>query len=473
MTTNCADGVYNIKYTDKAKNPIIVNKKTLIQNVLDIILLGKSRREYGEAFDDNILHMLENFSAPENPDSPGTPDYSGIYSNLLENPANGQFWYNSTKKHLCFFNGVNWISLGDATDVAGNSGIISDGEQLPNPVSATTGYVFPYNECVWVVSPTNLPDEVDYMVCYTDDTANVTSQYRAANSGTISSGEAFYKIVGIKGNINHGSNNPVIPIIPSPTPIPPVSQSPLPTPGVTPSITQSAAATPTPTVTMTVTPSPTPVPSRTPTASVAPLAAVLYISPSKGYPQGVNTAIVTPCYTTSTSDTACFANMSVILQNISGGTAPYSVDMTNVIFNSNVINTATGTTVGSTTSQTYSGASGASTNPVRTGCTTTSTLQVKSIISLTAGNVLHCNNGQWTFSINAGSYVLITDSMGRTLKLYTPSGLSGNVYGTAYTTPQGVYSDSYYSTGSCSSGGGSGGDKSGGGGLGSVVIRPE
>ena len=63
--------------------------------------------------------------------------------------------------------------------------------------------------------------------------------------------------------------------------------------------------------------------------------------------------------------------------------------------------------------------------------------------------------------------------MGRTLKLYTPSGLSGNVYGTAYTTPQGVYSDSYYSTGSCSSGGGSGGDKSGGGGLGSVVIRPE
>jgi hypothetical protein len=52
--------------------------------------------------------------------------------------------------------------------------------------------------------------------------------------------------------------------------------------------------------------------------------------------------------------------------------------------------------------------------------------------------------------IVGGSYVVITDSVGTSLTLYTPSGLNGNVYGSAYTVPQGDYSDSWLSSFDCS-----------------------
>jgi len=475
MATNCGDGVYNIHYTDITKNPITVNRKTLIQDILDITLLGKTRKEYGEVFDENMLHLLENFSCPEDSNNPGNPDLTKVYSNLLQQPTKGQIWYNSTKLRLHVFDGEKWNALSTSSDIGGNSGIIAHGSQLPRPISPVTGYQFTYDECSWIVSPFNFPSEVDYMVCYTDSNAVVTSQYRISDFNTITNGYAFYQIIGIKSNINEGHNNPVVPPIPSPTPsqspLPGLSVTPTPTPSATPGVTvsptptmsPSSTVTPTPSITNTpmasatptpaASPTPPPTPSVTPSKSIQPLRATLYISPSKGYPQGTNTEIPAICTTNASDDSGCYATMSVIVQELSGGVAPYTVNFGNVFFNASVTSTSGGAAPTAGLNYSYSGASGSATSPIRTGATSTSVLAMNAQI-YEASNLLHCRAGSWTMGINGGSYVTITDSQGRVLTLYTPSGINGNVYGTSYTTPQGAYSDSWISSPACSGSGG-------------------
>jgi hypothetical protein len=470
MANNCADGVYNIDYTDNTLNPIVVNKQTLIQNVLDITLLGQGRKEYGEIFDENILHLLENFSCPEDPINLGNPNLTKTTSNLLEHPTKGQLWYNSTTLRLYVYNGSSWFALSTSSDIGGNSGIIADGMQLPRPISPITGYEFQYSECSWIVSPFNFPSEVDYMVCYSDTTSLTTSQYRLSSSSSIISGYAFYQIIGIKYNNNTGSDVPIVPPLPSSTPrmssTPAPSVSPTPTPIVgssvtpTPSITPSSTVpvTPTTTPTPTLSPTSTPAPSATPATSVPILRGTLFISPSLGYPQGTNTALPSPCSTNATTDVNCQYTMSLIVQGLSGGSPPYSVDYSHVNFSASIINTSTSTTVPFAYYYAYTGASGVTTSPLRTGVTSASTLTMSAQFNeVGAQNQVGCGNGSWSQGIVGGSYVTITDSVGRTLNLYTPSGLNGNVYGTSYTTPQSAYIDNYLSAPACGGGGGGGG----------------
>jgi hypothetical protein len=461
MANNCADGVYNIHYTDISKNPIVVNKKTLIQDALDITLLGKSRKEYGESFDENILHILENFASPEDANNPGTPDFSAVYANLLEHPTQGQLWYNTTKLRLYVYDGQRWIAHSTSSDIGGNSGIIAHGQQLPRPISQITGYQFTYEECSWIVSPFNFPDEVDYMVCYTDSNALVTSQYRMGDFQTETNGYAFYQILGIKNNNSEGTDVPVVPPLPSPTPLPNVSPTPQPSPGsspnptptvtpttsLSPSVTRTGTPVPSVSVTPTRTPpaSPTPTPSTTP--SVQALRATLYITPSKGYPSGTNTQFPSPCTTTNANDSACLYSLGLVVQELSGGVAPYTIDFSNVGFSSSIINTSGGSNPASAVVYSFAGAAGSGTAPVRTGATSTSVLTMSA--KITEIGVLGCDNGRWTMGINANSFVTITDSRGVSLVLYTPSGLSGNVYGTSYTTPQAAYSDSWLSVPNC------------------------
>jgi len=483
MANNCADGVYNLQYTDNTKNPIIVNKQTLIQNVLDITLLGKSRKEYGEVFDENMLHMLENFACPEDASNPNYPDYNQAYGGVLKQPTEGQLWWNSTRKKLYVYDGSQWIANSSLSDIAGNSGIIAHGANLPRPISASTGYEFSYDECSWIVSPFNFPDEVDYMICYTDSQAKVTAQYRMGQFTTVSEGYAFYQIIGVKFNQNEGTDDGQPSPIPSPTPTPTNMPNPSPsvgaspTPTITPSATTGITVTPTPTRTPTPSPTPSvsrtatpavsttptptasttpsPTPSITPSKTIAPLRATMYISPSKGYPQAGNTEIPSPCTTTASTRVSCLNNMSVIVQEISGGSAPYSVEFGNVNFGSSLVDTTTGATIATTTTRSYAGASGASTSTLRTGADSSSSLSATAVIGIT-GIFNNCDNGQWSLSVSSASYVVITDALGKQLVLYTPSGLQGNVYGTSYTTPQGSYTDSWFSTANCTSTSGGG-----------------
>ena len=207
---NCTDNTYILKHTDSNKLKISVPKSSLVVDEYDIALVGKTRLEYGEIFNENVLHVLENFACPEG--APNIPDYTVAFASLLENPVEGQIWYNSTRERPYIFDGANWIPLGLQFDVAGNYGVILDGQSLPNPVNAQ-GYVFPYSECSWIVTPFNYLGEVDFMECFTDTNALVTMKYRISGSPPLISGMANYQIIGMKGNDSIG-----IPPIPPPTP---------------------------------------------------------------------------------------------------------------------------------------------------------------------------------------------------------------------------------------------------------------
>lgn len=259
MTVNCYDNTYVIYYTDSRKGTLSIPRKSLITDQLDIALVGKNRLEYGEIFDENMLHLLENFAAPALSTNINMPDTTKTYGAILSKPIMGQTWYNSTNKRIYLYNGTLWRPLGTNNDVAGNSGMLSHGAAIPRPISGVTGYQFTYAECSWNVSPFSFSGEISYMECSTDANGVVNMRYRLKGDSTLRTGTVNYQIIGIKDNINQGSVTPIPPsgsqgTTPTPTPTPTLT----PSRSVTPSITPSRTRTPP------VTPTHTPTPSSTP-----------------------------------------------------------------------------------------------------------------------------------------------------------------------------------------------------------------
>lgn len=69
-----------------------------IDSTLDIKLIGKNYAGYGEAQNENYVHLLENFNNPTAP----------------PRPISGQLWYNSSSKRLSYYNGTGWKIAGGA-----------------------------------------------------------------------------------------------------------------------------------------------------------------------------------------------------------------------------------------------------------------------------------------------------------------------------------------------------------------------
>ena len=173
---------YFLRKTDKNELPIVVNRRTINDSTLDISLIGKRLKEYGEPFNTNMLALLENFSCKaSNPEGPITlqePDISETFTgDKLAEPLEGQLWYNSSNNRLYFYKIIDgfepvgkWVPLAGGEDVGGNSGQLNSGETIPRPISH--GYEFPYEECNWIVSPFSYPEQVEYMECYTEKQYN-------------------------------------------------------------------------------------------------------------------------------------------------------------------------------------------------------------------------------------------------------------------------------------------------------------
>ena len=263
---NCSDNSYVIYYTNLDKGTIQIQKSALITDELDIALIGKTRLEYGEIFNENLLHLLEHFACPEAPGNSGVPDLAVAYGTLLEHPTIGQIWYNKTQnKPFIYSSSEEWTPIGSINDVAGNSGVIAHGQFLPMPI-ASDGYNFSIDECVWTVSPFSIPQEIDFMHCFSDPVARVTMQYRFEGQTALNDGFVNYQIIGIRSNTNLGEID--CQSSQAPTSTPAVSATPTPTPSQTVSVTPTL--TPTMTVTATATLTPTPAPSGTPGASLTP-----------------------------------------------------------------------------------------------------------------------------------------------------------------------------------------------------------
>jgi hypothetical protein len=286
MANNCSKNLYTVSFTDKDKDDIFVSKGELITDRADIAFVGKTKRDYGEIFNENILHLLENFACPEDELNPGNPELAVAFGALLENPVEGQVWFNTTQDRPFRYNGTVWIPLGTGCDVAGNYGVIAHGQQLPHPVCPVTGYVFQYDECSWVVSPFAYEADINYMLCLTDENAVVTMQYRPVG-GLMTSGMVNYQIIGIRGNANLGTLLPLpsVPDAATPTPTPTIEATatvtptmtvtpnssepvtPTPTPTGTPSVTATPSGTPSPGVSVTPTDTPHVTPTRAPTST--------------------------------------------------------------------------------------------------------------------------------------------------------------------------------------------------------------
>lgn len=200
---NCNSNIYIISHVDIRKNSITVPKSTLLTDVYDIAIVGKTRLEYGEIFNENVLHLLEHFASPEDPlsDEEYTfPHFNSVTGRLLEKPIEGQMWYNKTKKIPYVYEGARWIPLQAAKNISGSMGVLKHGDYLPQPIDIN-GNAVPYSKCKWAVSPYEIEDNCEYMVCsvtvdgrirmfYYKEGTNQNPTYRIT-------GKVNYHIVGI------------------------------------------------------------------------------------------------------------------------------------------------------------------------------------------------------------------------------------------------------------------------------------
>lgn len=97
---------FEIHKTDSIEESIFVPKMSI--NIdYGTALVGRLKREYGDAVDEAFLNLLENFACPQNANEE-TPDIEKTSKAQLSNPIIGQFWYNTTNSQIYFWNGIEW-----------------------------------------------------------------------------------------------------------------------------------------------------------------------------------------------------------------------------------------------------------------------------------------------------------------------------------------------------------------------------
>ena len=86
---------YSIDYSDSTKTAIVVNDGT-VDTSTSVGLLGKNYTRFGEIFNENILHLLENFANGTAP----------------SNPTEGQLWYDTNVSILKLYDNGVWYQIG-------------------------------------------------------------------------------------------------------------------------------------------------------------------------------------------------------------------------------------------------------------------------------------------------------------------------------------------------------------------------
>lgn len=214
--SQCGEQSYIIRRLeqDNLDKPDIVLNKGDINNTFGVTLLGRRRREYGETFNENTLHLLEHFAcesiSESDPIYMQVPDITkSTVPHAFTNPVEGQLWYNKSIDRIYYWGKLSglytWVPLHMTGDVAGNSGMLLHGATLPRPENQITGEAFEYDECAWNVSPAYYPDEIDYMICDTKQIGNdivVEVLYKVAGTHVMVPGIANYQIIAITGNNN-------------------------------------------------------------------------------------------------------------------------------------------------------------------------------------------------------------------------------------------------------------------------------
>jgi hypothetical protein len=109
--------LYVISHTNTALNDILLSRTVFdgpgatVQST-NLTLYGPDSVEYGDGFDTNFLHLLENFSSPGI--GVGSPAVYGPNPTYFDPTyaQTGQAWFNSSINKLSVFNGTDWDLLG-------------------------------------------------------------------------------------------------------------------------------------------------------------------------------------------------------------------------------------------------------------------------------------------------------------------------------------------------------------------------
>ena len=137
---------YIINKTDGSELTTIVDG-TFDQTATDLTLIGKNTSTYGEAFNENFVHLLENFANNAAPTKPiagqlwfdTNENRLKVYDGNLfkvsggtiisalppNNPVAGDLWINPGTQQLKFYDGTTWILTGPVyTSDQGVSGVV-------------------------------------------------------------------------------------------------------------------------------------------------------------------------------------------------------------------------------------------------------------------------------------------------------------------------------------------------------------
>ena len=111
--------VYQIKYTDGIRTitiqPGTLNGPGGVLSDSDLQLFGQGTLAWGAGVDQNLLRLIENFACPESILTPGEPMGDaeiGVVGAGINNPNEGQIWFNTTTENLFFYDGTIWVSAG-------------------------------------------------------------------------------------------------------------------------------------------------------------------------------------------------------------------------------------------------------------------------------------------------------------------------------------------------------------------------
>lgn len=436
---------YEVKFTNINTSPVTVVEGEVDSTTLDLALFGRINLEYGELLNENLLHLLENFSCKSAGTQPNAPDTGYAYASVLNNPTEGQFWFDTTNQKLHVWGWDDtvsdyiWKEIPSSADLGANWGTIGDGEYMPLPVSQT-GYVFAYEECIWAVAPATSDTQSTAMNCLTTPDGKVTMQYNVDGATFPRPGIANYLIIGIRGNVP----NPTAGLPLPDAPYIGFTLTPTPTPSAT--LATPVPPTPTPSAT-TLYPSATPAATPTPTPAAFTGNAAMFISPSEcdpGTPGPGGTLTYIPDTCGKISLNAFNQSLYISVQNLRGGVAPYTItfnltaqpitytphstypaytglveaDLDDIsIWESYIIDTGTPTNVGINY---YGGVAGLSSH-VRTGLVQGEIAYAR----LRLFNRYFNQNADWQAGITVSGNILISDNVGTTETLWLTNSSDG------------------------------------------------
>lgn len=186
--------IYKIPYTDTNSGELSVPRRIFIDDMVDITLIGKRTLEYGQVFNENILHLMEHFACNSDANDLNIPDANSKLASVLNNPIEGQLWFSKTVSRLFVYSNDQWKDFNVYNSVAGNSGFLYDGELIPVPVDAN-GNNFELSDCAIYVSPVTMYENIESFRCNVDSNGYLVCKYTPVN-GVERSGHATFIIIG-------------------------------------------------------------------------------------------------------------------------------------------------------------------------------------------------------------------------------------------------------------------------------------